>query len=174
MLDFIEYEDTSGVAYTEPERHFENEVHNIRIYCEHPGCKTYIRGKEGYNGMFTAETGQRADLRNDVWICNKHQDLWQDLKKASKLVADTMVTKTDNNMTHTLKEIIKNNDALMTHVCEGKVYYQIHVGESTYQLEIDSNAEEWKNTYIYPRFKAINLMRWIRKGMGTDTFIQIK
>jgi hypothetical protein len=62
----------------------------------------------------------------------------------------------------------------MTHVCEGKVYYQIHVGENTYQLEIDSNAEEWKNTYILPRFKAIELMRWIRKGMENEKFIQIK
>ena len=75
---------------------------------------------------------------------------------------------------HTLKEIVKDNDALMTHVCEGKVYYQIHVEDSTYQLEINSNAEEWKMTYIYPRFKAIQLMRWIRKGIKDETFIQIK
>ena len=77
-------------------------------------------------------------------------------------------------LTHTLKEIVKDNDALMTHVCEGKVYYQIHVGESTYQLEINSMEDEWKTTYLLPRFKAIVLMRWIRKGMEDGTFIQIR
>jgi hypothetical protein len=75
---------------------------------------------------------------------------------------------------HTLKEIVKDNDALITHICEGKVYYQIHVEDSTYQLEIDSNDEEWKATYLFPRFKAIHLMRWIRKGMKNETFIQIR
>jgi len=77
---------------------------------------------------------------------------------------------------HTLKEIVKDTDALLTHVCLGKVYYQIHVGESTYQLEIDSMQPEWKETYLLPRFKAITLMRWIRKGIeeNNETFIQIK
>jgi hypothetical protein len=45
----------------------------IRLYCFEDGCKQYIRGTEGYNGSFTAETGQTADLRNDCWYCNKHQ-----------------------------------------------------------------------------------------------------
>jgi hypothetical protein len=77
---------------------------------------------------------------------------------------------------HTLKEIVKDADALLTHVCLGKVYYQIHVGGSTYQLEIDSMQPEWKETYLFPRFKAITLMRWIRKGIEKEdgTFIQIK
>jgi hypothetical protein len=84
-----------------------------------------------------------------------------------------------NNLTmekHTLKEIVKDTDALFTHVCLGKVYYQIHVGNSTYQLEIDSMQDEWKETYLLPRFKAITLMRWIRKGIEKDdgTFIQIR
>ena len=78
------------------------------------------------------------------------------------------------NMKHTLKEIVKDNDAVMTHVCEGKVYYQIHVEDSIYQLEIDSMENEWKTIYILPVFKAIQLMRWIRKGMENEKFIQIK
>lgn len=77
-------------------------------------------------------------------------------------------------MTHTILDIVKNNDALMTHVCEGKVFYVIHVGESSYQLEIDSTTDEWKTTYLYPRFKALTLMRWIRKGIDDGTLIQIK
>jgi hypothetical protein len=77
---------------------------------------------------------------------------------------------------HTLKEIIKDTDALLTHVCLGKVYYIIYVGNSAYQLEIDSMQDEWKETYLLPRFKAITLMRWIRQGLEKEdgTFIQIK
>jgi hypothetical protein len=75
---------------------------------------------------------------------------------------------------HSVKEIVKDNDALMTHVCEGKVFYVIHVEDSSYQLEIDSNDDEWKTTYLYPRFKAITLMRWIRKGVENGKLIQIK
>lgn len=78
-------------------------------------------------------------------------------------------------MTHTLKEIVKGPIAYMTYVCEGKVYYEIAVENSIYQLELDSTSDEWKATYLYKSFEAITLMRWIRKGM-TDgkTFIQIK
>jgi hypothetical protein len=48
------------------------------------------------------------------------------------------------------------------------------VEDSTYQLEINSMDEEWNVTYLWPKFKAITLMRWIRKGMEDGTFIQIK
>ena len=75
---------------------------------------------------------------------------------------------------HTVKEIVKDNDALMTHVCEGKVFYVIHVEDSSYQIEIDSNDDEWRATYLYPKFKAITLMRWIRKGVENGKLIQIK
>ena len=78
------------------------------------------------------------------------------------------------NMNHTITKIVKGTDALLTHICAGKVYYEIHVEDSTYQLEIDSMEDEWKTTYLYPRFKAITLMRWIRKGIENETFIQIK
>jgi hypothetical protein len=84
-------------------------------------------------------------------------------------------------MTHTIKEIVKGTTAKITHVCEGKVYYEIHVpnsdfsrDNSVYQLEIDSNNEEWKNTYLYDTEKSIMFMRWIRKGIADETFIQIK
>ena len=56
------------------------------------------------------------------------------------------------SLAHTLKEIVKDNEAIMTHVCEGKVYYEIHVlfpaekPYSIYQIEIDSTTDEWKAT----------------------------
>lgn len=72
MKDFIEYTDI-GDDYIHPERHIENEVLEIRLYCDKPGCKTYIKGWEGYNGNFTAETGQHADLRNQSFVCINHR-----------------------------------------------------------------------------------------------------
>lgn len=69
--EFIEYTD-NGDSYVSPERSDAAAVLDIRLYCDSKGCKQYIKGKEGYNGMFTAETGQRADLRNQTWICTEH------------------------------------------------------------------------------------------------------
>jgi hypothetical protein len=79
-------------------------------------------------------------------------------------------------MTHTLIEIVKDSIAFISHVCEGKVYYTIEVDDSVYQLELDSMDDDWKATHIKPRFKAVTLMRWIRKGMeeNNETFIQLK
>ena len=72
MKDFIEYTD-NGDMYMEQKRHEASEVIEIRLYCEHEGCNKYIVGREGYNGKFTAETGQQADLRNESWFCKKHE-----------------------------------------------------------------------------------------------------
>lgn len=68
---FIEYHD-DGDGYVPPERKIENEVLKIRLYCSHENCMTYIKGQEGYNGAFHAETGQYCDLRNQGFMCKKH------------------------------------------------------------------------------------------------------
>lgn len=76
---------------------------------------------------------------------------------------------------HSLKQIVSNgNLAQVSHVCEGIVYYTIRVGSSEYQLMIDSNDSEWKSTFLYTEFRAITLMRWIRKAIKTETLIQLK
>ena len=67
-----------------------------------------------------------------------------------------------------LTAIVKGTTAKLSYVCEGKVYYEISTENHKYQLEIDSNDDEWKTIYLYPEFKAITLMRWIRKSMNTD------
>ncbi len=76
----------------------------------------------------------------------------------------------------TLKNIVKNTTAILTHVCEGKVYYQIQTTSHIYQLEVNSNTDEWKATYLLPEFKAITLLRWIRKGLENEdgSFILLK
>jgi len=77
-------------------------------------------------------------------------------------------------MKHTLKEIVTGTKATLQHICNGMVYYNIEVEDSIYQLQIDSKEEEWQTTFLYPEFKAITLMRWIRKGIDTERFIRIK
>ena len=74
MEELKEYID-NGDGYVKPERRIENEVLDIRLYCDHnyPECKVYIKGTEGYNGGFVAETGQFCDLRNQGFICKEHQ-----------------------------------------------------------------------------------------------------
>lgn len=75
---------------------------------------------------------------------------------------------------HTLKEIVTGTTAKLSHVCEGIAYYDIEVEDSAYQIGIDSTKDEWKATFMYVEFKAITLMRWIRKGIKEGTLIQIK
>jgi len=75
-----------------------------------------------------------------------------------------------------LVSIVNGTVANMVHVCNGKVIYQIQTGSHLYQLELDSNQQEWETTYLLPSFKSITLMRWIRKGLENrdGTFIQLK
>lgn len=75
-----------------------------------------------------------------------------------------------------LIQIVKGNMAKLSHVCEGKVAYQISTSKHLYQLEINSLDEDWKATFLMPEFKAINLMRWIRKGLENNdgSFIILK
>ena len=76
----------------------------------------------------------------------------------------------------TLKQIVKGTTARLTHVCNGRVIYQIQTAQHLYQLEIDSTQQEWETTYLLPEFKSITLMRWIRMGMESadDSFIRLR
>ena len=74
-MKFKEYKGTKKGYdnYKEPIQKFVNQQVKIRMYCAEDGCYTYIKGILGCNGAFTAETGQMADLRNQIWECNKHR-----------------------------------------------------------------------------------------------------
>jgi len=74
-----------------------------------------------------------------------------------------------------LTSIVKGTTAKLSHVCGGRVFYQIQTPSHLYQLEIDSSQKEWETTYLFPEFKAITLMRWIRKGMEQNdgSFIKL-
>lgn len=76
-------------------------------------------------------------------------------------------------MKHTLKEIIKGR-AKLFFVCNGILYYNIDIEGTIYQLGIDCNdISEWKDIYIYPEYKAVTLMRWIRRSIENETLIQL-
>lgn len=74
-----------------------------------------------------------------------------------------------------LKEIVKDSIAKLTHICNGKAYFDIITKSHHYQLEINCMADEWKDVYIKSEYKSISLMRWIRKGIDNndDTLIQL-
>lgn len=63
----------NGDNYKKPLRIYENQVIDIRLYCDHRGCNKYIKGTEGFNGFFIAEDGTRIDLRNQCFLCREHQ-----------------------------------------------------------------------------------------------------
>jgi hypothetical protein len=60
--------------YKEPVRREVTQILNIKLFCYARGCNNYTKGKEGYNGNFYDEDGKTyADLRNQVWYCDKHK-----------------------------------------------------------------------------------------------------
>ena len=73
-----------------------------------------------------------------------------------------------------LKTIVKGTKAKLSFVCAGKVYYHVETVNHLYQLEINSMDDELSTTYLEKEYKAITLMRWIRKGMENNTFILLK
>jgi hypothetical protein len=74
---------------------------------------------------------------------------------------------------HSLKEIVHGTTAKMSHVCNGVVFYHIKVDDTTYQLELDTKDEsEFKDVDFTPSFKAITLMRWVRKAIESEKLIQ--
>lgn len=67
-----------------------------------------------------------------------------------------------------IKTIVNGTTAKLSHVCNGKVCYMIDTTNHSYQLEINSMDDEWKDMYIMPQYAAITLMRWIRKGIESN------
>ncbi|MFA5207291.1 MAG: hypothetical protein WC428_01320 [Candidatus Paceibacterota bacterium] len=76
----------------------------------------------------------------------------------------------------TIKTIVNGTQATLSHVCNGKACYKIMTADHIYQLEINLMDSEWKDVYVYPEYKTITLMRWIRKGIENDdgSFIMMK
>jgi hypothetical protein len=76
----------------------------------------------------------------------------------------------------TIKEIVSTTImAKLSHICNGNANFRIETENHLYQLEINCNDDEWKDVFMYPEYKAITLMRWIRKGIDNNdnTFIML-
>ena len=44
-----------------------------KLFCNMKGCKRYINGFIFGNGYFQTRNGETCDLRNQVWVCTKHE-----------------------------------------------------------------------------------------------------
>jgi len=76
----------------------------------------------------------------------------------------------------TLKEVVGDRQRLtkFSHYIDGNMYYVVTVGESTYQFPINIfDKKDIGTTTILAEYRAITLMRYIRKAMETGDFIQI-
>ena len=72
-------------------------------------------------------------------------------------------------MNHELKAIVSSgNKASFSHYRDGNFFYVVKVHDKTYSFPIP--IEDAKGTTLFAEFKAITLMRWIRKAIEDKTF----
>jgi hypothetical protein len=76
-------------------------------------------------------------------------------------------------MSHDLKAIVGNNNkAIFSHYRDGNFFYLVLVQGQMYSFPIP--IEDAKGTTLFAEFKAITLMRWIRKAIDDKTFQLVK
>jgi hypothetical protein len=76
-------------------------------------------------------------------------------------------------MSHDLKTIVGNdNKARFSHYRDGHFFYVVKVQGQAYSFPIP--IEDAKGTTFFAEFKAITLMRWIRKAIEDKTFQLVK
>jgi len=72
-------------------------------------------------------------------------------------------------MSHDLKAIVGgNNKARFSHYRDGNFFYVVTVEGQAHSFPIP--VEDAKGTTLFAEFKAITLMRWIRKALEDKTF----
>jgi hypothetical protein len=71
-------------------------------------------------------------------------------------------------MSHDLKTIVGNNNkARFSHYRDGNFFYVVEVQGQAYSFPIP--IEDVRGTTLFAEFKAITLMRWIRKAIEDKT-----
>ena len=76
-------------------------------------------------------------------------------------------------MSHDLKTIVSDgNKAKFSHYRDGNFFYVVKVQEKSYSFPIP--IEDAKGTTFFAEFKAITLMRWIRKAIEDKSFQLVK
>lgn len=79
-------------------------------------------------------------------------------------------------MKYTLKNIVSDRErkAKFSHYIDGTLYYIIVLDSEMYQFPVDvSNKQDVGTTTFTAEFRAITLMRYIRKAIESDNFIYI-
>ena len=75
-------------------------------------------------------------------------------------------------MIMSIKEIIKDNTVDFDFYKMNMFYYVIKVDGKTFQFTVD--REDIGTAVMLKHDKAIFFMRWIRKAIDTNTFIELK
>jgi len=76
-------------------------------------------------------------------------------------------------MAQDLKTIVSDgNKTRFSHYRDGNFFYVVKVQDQTYSFPIP--IEDVKGTTLFAEFKAITLMRWIRKAIDDKTFQLVK
>ena len=68
-------EDITRVYPEGTERTFDTQNIRIKLECFYEGCEETISGVEGYNGRFYSDEGYIADLRDQIYLCEKHKGM---------------------------------------------------------------------------------------------------
>jgi hypothetical protein len=72
-------------------------------------------------------------------------------------------------MAPSVKQIVKNNTARFSFYRSGNIFYTVEVSGETYQFPV--SLEDIGAT-LTAEFKAITLMRYIRKALADETFVR--
>jgi hypothetical protein len=73
-------------------------------------------------------------------------------------------------MTPSIKEIVMNNTARFSFYRSGNIFYTVEVNGETYQFPVP--LEDIGGATLTAEFKAITLMRYIRKALAEGTFVR--
>ena len=75
-------------------------------------------------------------------------------------------------MVPSIKEIVKNNTAGFSFYRSGNIFYSVEVSGETYQFPV--SLEDIGGATLTAEFKAITLMRYIRKAVADRTFVRAR
>ncbi len=77
----------------------------------------------------------------------------------------------------TVKDVVLDRTRVVrfSHYIDGNLYYVVEVEGLNYQfpINVDNKADVGTTTFV-AEYRAIQLMRYIRKAIETDNFIRVK
>ena len=72
-------------------------------------------------------------------------------------------------------DVVKDATAKFAYACDGKIYYQIDNNGNSYIFPINlENKEDVGLTRFEPEYKAITLMRYVRKAIDSGDIVHYK